>query len=672
MTDSRHRSAQEDLAALREEVEHLGRLVDEQDRTISGLRLELLLHSLAIGWRLQLRLERVRTAMLAVPGLRQIYRTIYRALEIWVDEGFAKIFVRTGHKLDLALRGRDFLVEDRDRVPRRIEDQYETWRRGNGRPWDRETIEASLARLPATPRVSVLAAPDGLEHAALRDLLATLQAQAYPHWELCLAVSPATRAALGAALDEAVAGEPRLLVAAAGDRPGLGDALGVATGELVGWLEAGDALAPEALLALVERLGRTPEADIAYSDEDAVTAEGRREAPRFKPDWSPDLLLSTNYLERVGLIRRALVDRAGGFRDESGLAQGYDLVLRASEIAGPIAHVARVLCHHRRRPVTIEAILARHAAGRDECRAIEQALERRGRPGRASLVFARSGPRCYATRVALRDRPLVSIVIPTRNHAAALRTTIESIRRRTAYERYEILVIDNASTDPETRQYLASLEPPCRVYAWNQPFNYSAVNNFGVGHAAGEQVLFLNNDVEVLEPDWLTVMLEHAQRPEVGAVGAKLLYPDGRIQHAGVVVGINRSAANAFRLAPGETIGAPRLADLTRNCSAVTGACLLVPRRVFEQVGGFDERLRLVLNDVDLCLRIRDRGHLVVYTPGAVLTHFEGTSRGLYHPTDDQALFERIWDGLLTAGDPYYNANLAPDRDDWSLRLDPG
>ena len=672
MSDSRHRSAHEDLAALREEVEHLGRLVDEQDRTIAGLRRELLLHSLAIGWRLQLRLERVRTAMLAVPVLRQIYRTLYRALEIWVDEGFAKIFVRTGHKLGLALRGRDFLVEDRDRVPRSIEDQYQTWLRRHGGSPDAETMRAAVARLAAAPRVSVLAAPSALDAPALGELLETLQAQAYGHWELCVAVSPETRAAAGADLEAASATESRLRLADAGDdSASLADALTVATGDFVGWLEAGDRLAPDALVALVEALDREPAADIVYSDEDAIAAGGRREEPRFKPDWSPDLLLSTNYLERVGLIRRSLVDRAGGFRAEAGLAEGYDLVLRASELAGPIVHVARVLCHRERPPVTIEAILERHAAGRDECQAIERALARRGRPGRASLVFARSGPRCYATRLALRERPLVSIVIPTRNKPAVLRTTIESILRRTDYDRYEILVIDNASTDPEAHTYLATLGSPCRVLSWDQPFNYSAVNNFGVRHAGGEQFLFLNNDVKVLEPDWLTALVEHAQRPEVGAVGAKLLYPDGRIQHAGVVVGINRSAANAFRLAPGETIGAPRLADLTRNCSAVTGACLMVPRRVFEQVGGFDERLRLVLNDVDLCLRIRAHGHLVVYTPNAVLTHFEGTSRGLYHPAEDQALFEQIWDRVLTDGDPCYNPNLASNRDDWSLRLDP-
>jgi GT2 family glycosyltransferase len=301
---------------------------------------------------------------------------------------------------------------------------------------------------------------------------------------------------------------------------------------------------------------------------------------------------------------------------------------------------------------------------------IEEAIGRRGRPGRVSPVFARRGARCYATRFDLRDRPLVSIVIPTRNNRRLLQTTIESIRTRTAYDRFEIVVIDNGSTEPDAVEYLATLSPGCQVHQWNQPFNYSAINNFGVARSSGRQVLFLNNDVEVIQPDWLDALLEHAERPEVGAVGARLIYADGRIQHAGVVVGINRAAANAFRSWPGETLGSARLADLTRNCSAVTGACMMVPRRVFDEVGGFDEDLRVVLNDVDLCLRLRQKGYLIVYTPHALLYHYEGSSRGLMHPPPDQARFEAKWGDVVARVDPYYNPNLTDNRDDWSLRVE--
>jgi GT2 family glycosyltransferase len=662
--------AREVEADLRHEFEQLGRIVDEQDRTIAVLRREVAMHAAAIGWRLQRRLDPLRSWMLRVPVLRQLYRTCYRALEIWVDEGFLEIFARTGKKIDRAVRDRKFLVEDRDRGPRNVEDQYKLWLARHGTPPAKHDMQAAVARFRQTPLVSVLVLLEVADAALPAHAIATLRAQGYERWEMCLAMPAGVRAALRGDLEPLLASEPRLRVAEqGGDTATFADAYRLARGEVIALLTAGDELAPDALVELVRRLDEEPLADLVYSDEDAIT-DGRRDDPIFKPDWSPDLLLSMNYLERFGLLRRRMVDDAGGFAPDAGRGQSYDLMLRVSEKTDRIAHVPKVLYHARRHPPTLEAVLARHAANRDERRAIANALARRGRPGRVEAVFARRGARSYAARFDLNARPLVSIVIPTRDKRALLQTTIESIRARTDYERYEIIVIDNGSSEPDAVAYLSSLAAPCQVHRWSEPFNYSAVNNFGFRHARGEQVLFLNNDVEVIRPDWLTAMLEHAQRPEVGAVGAKLLYADGRIQHAGVVVGINRSAANAFRSWPGETIGTPRLADLTRNCSAVTGACMMVPRRVLEKAGGFDETLRVVLNDVDLCLRIRTHGYLVVYTPHAALYHHEGSTRGLLHPPPDQRVFEEKWKDVLDRGDPYYNPNLTDRHDDWSLRID--
>lgn len=658
--------------SLRTEVDHLGRIVDEQERLLAHMRHELFLHSTALGWRLERRMDGVRRGMLAVPGVRQLYRVLYRALEIWADEGLAKIFVRTGHKIGLALRGRDFLVDDSHLGRRyRFEEQYDLWLRRHGRGLEPAAMRAAIAQFTSTPVVSVLAALDDPSLDGLSALRATLGAQSYERWELCVALPRGARAALGAELETVVADEPRLrLTEAQGERPMYGDACGVATGEFMGMLDVGDELAPSALFELVRRLDEDPQIDIVYSDEDAISPEGRRSEPFFKPDWSPDLLLSTNYLVRFGVFRRSLIEHVGGFRAEARGAQAYALVLRVTEATGRIAHVPRVLCHQRRRPTTVDAVLARHAANREDSRALMHALVRRGRAGRTEAVYARGGPRCFATRFDLTSRPLVSIIIPTRNKRSLLQTTLESIWQRTDYDRYEIVVVDNDSTEPDAVAYLASLGPRCQVHQWKEPFNYSAINNFAVRHARGEQLLFLNNDMEIQRSDWLTALLEHAQRPEVGAVGARLLYGDGRIQHAGVVVGINRAAANAFRKWPGETIGSPRLADLVRNCSAVTGACMMVPRRVFTEVGGFNERLRVVLNDVDLCLRIRQKGYLVVYTPHATLNHYEGASRGFLHPVPDQALFEELWDEFLRSPDPYYNPNLTRRSDDWSLHIE--
>jgi GT2 family glycosyltransferase len=656
--------------SLQEEVENLGRVVDQQERTIATLSREVDLHAKALGWRLQQRLIPFRRRMVATPVVRQIYRALYRALEIWIDEGFLKIFSRAGDKVNLALRGRSFLVEDAERRAPRIEDQYERWMALHNAPPNRAEIVAAIERFHQRPLVSVLVCLGNLDAARLRRMLVSLQAQLYNHWELCLAVPPGSTAAANADFHRVVANEPRVrTVASTDNEPMYGDALRTASGEFIGVMSADDALAPEALFELVKRLNEA-DADVVYSDEDWLSETGRREDPLFKPDWGPDLLLATNYLERFGIFRRQLVDEIGGFRAAAGRGQVYDLALRLTERTDRIAHVPSVLYHSRRQPTTVETVLARHAACRDESRVLVDALRRRGTPGRTSAVFARKGPRCYATRLDLRQHPLVSIIIPTRDKRALLQTTLESIWSRTDYDRYEIIVVDNQSTDPDALSYLASLGSRCQVLQWSNRFNYSAINNFGARHARGEQLLFLNNDVEVIHSDWLTAMLEHAQRPEIGAVGAKLLYADGLIQHAGVVVGINRVAANAFRSWPGEVTGSQRLADLTRNCSAVTGACMMVPRRVFDEVGGFDEELRVVLNDVDLCLKIGQRGYLVVYTPHARLYHYEGSSRGRLHPPPDEKVFERRWSEFLDRGDKYYNPNLSYRYDDWRLNVD--
>jgi O-antigen biosynthesis protein len=657
---------QEIETSLREEVENLGRIVDQQERTIATLSREVDLHAKALGWRLQQRLIPLRNRMLAIPVVRQMYRAFYRVLEIWVDEGFLKIFSRAGDKVSLALRGRNFLVEGADRRAPPIEDQYEQWMVIHGKVSSR--ADAAIERLRYRPLISVLVALDALEAGRLGPLLATLQAQWYEQWELCLAVPPSVNAPLAAALEQVVATEPRVRIARSGERvSAYADALRVASGEFIGVMSAGDELAAEALFELVKRLNEA-DADVVYSDEDWISESGCREDPLFKPDWDPDLLLSMNYLEHFGILRRQLVTEAGGFRASAGHAQVYDLVLRLTERTDRIAHVPKVLYHSLRHPTTSPGVLARHAANRDESRALVEALRRRGGAGRTQALFARKGPRCYATRFDLRQRPLVSIIIPTRDKQRLLQTTLESIWSRTDYDNYEIIIIDNQSTAPDAVRYLASLPPRCQVHQWSARFNYSALNNFGVQQSRGEQLLFLNNDMEVIQPDWLTAMLEHAQRPEVGAVGAKLLYADGRIQHAGVVVGINRVAANAFRSWPGEPIGNLRLADLTRDCSAVTGACMMISRRLFDEVGGFDENLRVVLNDVDLCLKIRQRGYLVVYTPHALLYHYEGSSRGRLHPPPDEKVFEQRWKEFLDRGDPFYNPNLSNRYDDWRIK----
>ena len=623
---------------LLNEIEHLSRLVADQQAAVAEAVNEVRRSHATLGWRAQLRFEKIGARLLRNRVLREPYRMVRRAFEIWVDHGFADIFRFARRKIGSAASGRSLIVDDHTWEPP-DHDQYQRWlARHTPTPDAYAAMRDAAAALSDRPLISVLLASDGVDSQSLRRTTASLQAQVYQQWELCTAPSH----------DEALRG---------------------ARGSIVAFVDQGDALAAEALFEVVKRFNDDSSVEIVYADQDLIDAAGHRSDPFFKPDWDPELLLATNILGPFTAVRRSLIERTGGLRPQMGAGQPYDLALRASEQEARISHVAKILSHLGPRETTRDAILSRHAAARDERRAIEDALERRRRPGCVDTLFTNRGPRCYTTRFRIVDRPLVSIVIPTRNQAELLRTTIDSILTRTEYDAYEIVVMDNDSREPEAVEYLASLQSPCTVYRWTDPFNYSAINNDGVRKARGQQLLFLNNDVEVIRPDWLTALVEYAQLDAVGAVGAKLLYGDGTIQHAGVVLNVGGVAQHAFRCTAKEVLGAPRLADLPRNCSAVTGACMMVPRRVFDEVGGFDEALRVVLNDIDLCLRIRERGYEVVYTPHALLYHHEGASRGRLHPAEDEERFVKRWSAQLGRVDPYYNPNLSATREDWSLNL---
>jgi GT2 family glycosyltransferase len=621
------------------EIEHLSRLVADQERAVADTVNEVRRTHATLGWRAQLRFEKIGNRLLRNPVLREPYRVARRAFEIWVDHGFLDIFRFATRKIGSAARGRSLTVDDHFWEPPPRE-EYQRWIERNTPTAEAYTaMRTAKATFRDAPLLSVLVAVEPPESPGARRTFESLEAQVYDQWELCAASTHA-------------------------------EAYRAARGSVIVFVNEGDVLAPEALFEVVQRLNEDPEAEIIYSDQDSIDAAGRRADPFFKPEWDPELLLSTNVLGPFTALRRSLVDRVGGLRLEFGAGQAYDLMLRATEQTTLVRRIAKVLCHLAPRETTRAAIVSHHTAGRDERRAIEDALARRQRPGCVETIFTTHGPRCYNTRFRLAGRPLVSIIIPTRDQAALLRTTIDSILTRTDYDPYEVVVMDNNSRDPEALAYLASLQPPCHVHRWHQPFNYSAINNVGARAARGEQLLFLNNDVEAIRADWLRALLEYAQLDAVGAVGAKLLYSDGTIQHAGVVLNVGGVAQHAFRCTAKEVLGAPRLADLPRNCSAVTGACMMVRRRVFEEVGGFDEALRVVLNDIDLCLRIREHGHEVVYTPYSLLYHHEGASRGRLHPAEDEQRFVARWSAQLGRVDPYYNPNLSATREDWSLKLD--
>jgi GT2 family glycosyltransferase len=621
------------------EIEQLSRLAADQERAAADALDEVRRSHATLAWRAGLRFGKIETRLLRHRLLREPFRMARRAFEIWVDHGFTDVFRFASRKIGSAARGRPLIVDDHTWEPP-ARDEYQQWLRLHAPDADAyAAMKARSVTLTNAPLVSVLMAGEHRDTPAAIRTTQSLESQVYERWELCTARTH-------------------------------GEAFSDARGSVIAFVAAGDVLAPEALFEVITRFADEPATEIVYSDQDSIDAEGRRSDPFFKPQWDPELILATNVLGPFTAVRRTLVERAGGFRSELGAGQVYDLLLRASELTTNISRVAKVLCHLSPREATTDAIVAHHEAARCERRAIEDALTRRRRPGCVETLFTIRGPRCYTTRFRMKLRPLVSIIIPTRDQAGLLRTTVDSILGRTDYDAFEIVLVDNNSRAPDALAYLGSLQAPCHVHRWTDPFNYSAINNFGVRASRGELLLFLNNDVEVISGDWLTALAEYAQFDAVGAVGAKLLYTDGTIQHAGVVLNVGGVAQHAFRCTAREVPGVPRLADLPRNCSAVTGACMMVPRRVFDEVGGFDEALRVVLNDIDLCLRIRQRRYEVVYTPHAILYHHEGATRGRLHPADDEKRFVARWSAQLDRVDPYYNPNLSGTREDWSLRLD--
>ncbi len=509
-------------------------------------------------------------------------------------------------------------------------------------------------------------APADLERA-----IASVRAQSYENWELLLADDATGAEEVAAVLARAAQSDTRIRVTALPAHGGISAAsnaaLGQATGEYIALLDQDDELSEDALFHVIDAINRDPEAGFLYSDEDKLDAAGTRYDPFFKPDWSPDLLLSEDYCGHLLVARRDLVEQAGGFRSEYDGAQDYDLILRLSALTQKVAHIPRVLYHWRAAPGSAAAEAeAKPYAIEAGGRAIEDHLQRSGSGG---TVTAGCGPGRWRVHYPVPAGSRVTILIPSGGNVAALRACLDSLAARTAYTDYEVLVIDNSHGSRIERLVRGR---GIRCLDWRgRPFNYSAMNNAAAGKCLTPLLLFLNDDVEALDAGWLEAMVELGVRPEAGAIGARLLYPDGRIQHAGVALDILESGGHVFRGLGGSAHHYFDFPDVIRNVSAVTGACMLVRAAAFDQAGGFDEtRFPVSFNDVDLCLRLARLGLRNLYTPYAVLQHREALSRArrnlVYDPAGLAALRAR-WKDLLDR-DPYYSPNLTRTSEDCSPR----
>jgi glycosyltransferase involved in cell wall biosynthesis len=534
------------------------------------------------------------------------------------------------------------------------------------------------------PLISVLMPVHNPGEQWLTRAIESVREQVYENWELCIADDTSTAAHVRPLLERYQAEDPRIRVVFRSENGHISaasnSALELVRGEFVALLDHDDELPPDALAEVALLLAANPATDVVYSDEDKIDEVGRRRSPYFKPDYLPDLLLGQNCLSHLSVYRTSLVRRVGGFRVGYEGSQDWDLALRVIDktTAARVRHIPKVLYHWRAiSGSTAVAVSAKNYSIDSARRALLDHFARRGIKAEVRPV---TGDHWQVVYPLPEPPPLVSIIIPTRNAARLLRTCVGSIFARTEYPRFEILVVNNRSDDPETLELFRQLskEDEVRVIDFDRPFNFSAINNAAARQANGSVLCFLNNDIEVITGRWLDELVSHALRPEIGAVGAMLYYPDNTIQHAGVVLGLGGVANHAFLHYPHGTDGYMNRARLAQNYSAVTAACLVVRRQVFEQVGGFNEKdLAVAFNDIDLCLRIRAAGYRNLWTPFAELYHHESASRGNDNAPEHQPRFvseieymRRTWGELLDR-DPAYNPNLAVNLLGWQLAWPP-
>lgn len=531
------------------------------------------------------------------------------------------------------------------------------------------------------PKISIVTPVFNPSEYALTECLQSVLGQIYDDWELCLADGASDRPYVGEILRRFSERDPRIRHKALPRNLGIAgntnEALRMASGEFVAFLDHDDTLAPFALYEVVKLLIRDPELDFIFSDEDKVPSLGaKRYSPFFKPDWAPDTFLSYNYLCHFAVARKSVVDRVGGLREGYDGSQDYDFILRFVEVTSRIKRIPKVLYHWRASDTSVASNMTlkpyAYPAGK---KALLEHVEKRGLEADVLDGFALGA---YRVKYRVRPSQSVCVVIPTKDRVDLLSRCISSLLTKTQYDRFEVLIVDNQSREDATQRFLESVRsnPKVRVLRYDQPFNFSAINNHALRSVDAEYVVFLNNDTEVISPDWLAAMLEFAQRRDVGAVGAKLYYPDDTVQHAGVVIGLGGVAGHVYRGFPRDNSGDMGRLRVVQNVSAVTAACMMTRRAVFDEVGGFDERLSHAYNDVDLCLRMRERGYLIVFTPFAELYHHESASRGYDLEVPDRMVgfaaevecMKTRWKHVLDAGDPYYNPNVTLERPDFSLR----
>lgn len=546
---------------------------------------------------------------------------------------------------------------------------------------EEELKEQSRKVFEYMPKISIIVPAFKTPEKFLKQMVDSVRQQSYADWELCIADGGVDDTIVESVMKEYTSIDERIKYKKLSDNLGIAGntnaALELATGDFIGLLDHDDILAKSALYEVVEALNEDDTIDVVYTDEDKISMDLKTHfAPHFKSDFNLDLLRSNNYICHFFVVRRQTMEKGGIFRSEYDGSQDYDFIFRCVENARTIKHLPRILYHWRMHQNSTaenpESKMYCFDAGK---RAIEAHLKRCGEDG---IVEMTEHLGYYRVKYPVKGEPLVSIIIPNKDNADSLKLCLDSIKEKSTYKNYEIIVVENNSTSREIFDYYKEIEKDekIRVVYWKDIFNYSAINNFGVKHSKGEYLILLNNDTEIITENWIELLLGQCQRKAVGITGVKLYYPDNTIQHAGVIIGLGGVAGHVYSGSQREDVGYFARAILQQDLSAVTAACIMVKRSVYEEVNGLNETLKVAFNDVDFCLRIREKGYLVVYEPQVELYHYESKSRGQEDNPEKIARFEsevkymqEHWSYILEHGDPYYNVNLTLKKGDCSLRV---
>ena len=549
---------------------------------------------------------------------------------------------------------------------------------------DRKKIKARISQMTNAPLISVVMPVYNPPLEMLKEAIQSVRNQIYPNWELCIADDASTDRTVHDLLEHYTNLDARIKVVFRKTNGHISaasnSALELVKGEYIALLDNDDILREHSLYCVAQAIVEHADAGLIYSDEDKIDRSGRRYDPYFKPDWNPDLFLSHNMICHLGVYRADLVRKLGGFREGYEGAQDYDLALRCTEQLTPqqIVHIPRVLYHWRSHPgSTAQAGSEKSYAQSAGERALNDHFARIGHAAKAELLdFG-----MYRVRYDIpQPAPLVSLIIPTRNGLNLIKQCVDSILNKTVYKNFEILIVDNNSDDPQTLKYLARVinDRRIRVFRDEQPFNYSALNNSAMLHARGEYLGLINNDIEVITPQWLDEMMSLAIQPGVGAVGSRLWYPNDTLQHGGVITGLGGVAGHSHKHLPKGHPGYFSRAQLIQTLSAVTAACLVIKKSIYKEVGGLDEtNLKVAFNDIDFCMSVREAGYRNVWTPYAELYHHESATRGYEDTKEKQLRFQeevlymqKRW-GETLSGDPAYSPNLTLDREGFSYAWPP-